>query len=86
MHQTLFFRALGTCSHQYNSTQVIIAATAMDTSTVMGNSLRECAMERVMTPVMVPGLAANKAILHTNSLNTASSSLFIAICAFIFSS
>ena len=42
------------------SIQVTSSATAMDTSTVMGNSLRECAMESVMTPVMVPGLAAKR--------------------------
>ena len=35
-------------------------ATATDTRTVTGSSVPVCAIDRVMTPVMVPGLAANR--------------------------
>ena len=48
------------CATSNIASQVIPVATAIAINEVSGNVIRVCATESVMTPVMVPGLAAKR--------------------------
>ena len=48
------------CATSNIASQVIPVATAIAINEVSGNVIRVCATESVMTPVIVPGLAAKR--------------------------